>query len=78
QLLSSLALQALTITTAAVAVATLLQSLIAPWFPLTVRVPPSAYWQVPLVAMGVALVATRAGSARVRSTDPVLAFGGPT
>jgi putative ABC transport system permease protein len=78
QLLRSLALQAVTITAAAVAVATLLQSLIAPWFPLTVRVPPSAYWQVPLVAVGVAIVATRAGSARVRSTDPVTAFGGPT
>jgi putative ABC transport system permease protein len=74
QLLRSLALQAIAITPAAVAVATLLQSLIAPWFPLTVRVPPSAYWQVPLVAIGVAVVATRAGSARVRSTDPVTAF----
>ncbi len=77
QLLRSLALQAVAITTAAVVVATLLQLVIAPWFPLTVRVPPSAYWQVPLVAIVVAIVATRAGSARVRSTDPVTAFGGP-
>jgi len=78
QLLASLALQAVAITTAAVAVATLLQSAIAPWFPLTVRVPMSAYVQVPAVAFLVAIVATRAGSARVRSADPIAAFGGPS
>lgn len=77
QLLRSLALQATAITVVAVVVATLLQSVIAPWFPLTVRVPTSAYWTVPVVAIIVAIVATRAGSARVRSTDPVSAFGGP-
>jgi putative ABC transport system permease protein len=77
QLLRSLALQATAITVVAVAIASLLQSAIAPWFPLTVRVPTSAFWQVPLVAIIVAIVATRAGSARVRSADPVSAFGGP-
>lgn len=76
QLLASLTLQAVVLSTVAVAAATALQWVIAPRFPLTVRVPSTAYWQVPVVATVVAVVATRAGSARVRSTDPVTAFGG--
>jgi putative ABC transport system permease protein len=75
QLVWSLTFQAIAISAVAVVVAALLQALIAPWFPLTVRVPTRAHLQIPLVAVAVAVVATRAGSARVRSTDPVAALG---
>lgn len=76
QLLASLALQAVAIASVAVAVATVLQWMVAPRFPLTVRVPSNAYWQVPTVAIALAMLATWVGSSRVRSTDPVTAFGG--
>lgn len=75
QLLWSLTLQAVAVSGLAVLVATGLQRIIAPWFPLTVRVPASAYWQVPLLGLVLAVLATRIGSARVRSSDPVQAFG---
>jgi putative ABC transport system permease protein len=76
QLSGSLALQAVLVSLTAAAVATVLQLLLVPVFPLTVRVPVSAYWQIPLVAAVVALVAGWAGMRRVRKADPALAFGG--
>ncbi|MFP3915331.1 MAG: ABC transporter permease [Actinomycetota bacterium] len=72
-----LAVQGVALALAAVALATALQVLIVPVFPLTVRVPGRAYWQIPLLAGVVALLATRAGSSRARRTDPAAAFGGP-
>lgn len=76
QLAGSLALQALAVALLAVVLAAILQALIVPVFPLKVRVPGSALWQLPAVAVVVAMVAALAGMRRVRRTDPAQAFGG--
>jgi putative ABC transport system permease protein len=76
QLAGSLALQAVVVALAAAAVASLLQLVIAPQFPLTVRVPASAYLTIPLAAVAVALLAGWAGMRRVTRADPATAFGG--
>jgi len=77
QLGFGLATQGLSLALLAVAIATALQLAIVPVFPLTVRVPLRAYWQIPLLAGVVALLATHAGSSKARRTDPATAFGGP-
>jgi putative ABC transport system permease protein len=76
QLAGSLALQAVLVALTGVAVATVLQLVLVPVFPLTVRVPVSAYWTIPLVATAVALLAGWAGMRRVSRADPATAFGG--
>lgn len=76
QLAGSLALQAVLVALTGAALATLFQLLLVPVFPLTVRVPASAYWTIPLVAVGVALLAGWAGMRRVAKADPATAFGG--
>ena len=73
----SLALQALIIALVAVAVAAVLQFLLVPVFPMTVRVPARSLWQLPLLSVIVALVAAAGGMRRVRRTDPAHAFAGP-
>jgi putative ABC transport system permease protein len=70
QLAGSLALQAVLVADA------LLQLVIAPQFPLTVRVPTSAYLTIPLAAVAVALLAGWAGMRKVSRADPATAFGG--
>ncbi len=75
-LLSSLALQAVLVALAAVAIASLLQLALAPAFPLKVRVPAEAFWQLPVMAVVIALVAGAAGMRRVARSDPALAFAG--
>lgn len=77
QLSLSLAIQAVFVALLAVAVAAVLQALVVPVFPLKVRVPASALWQVPAVAVVVSLLAASAAMRRVRRTDPARAFGGP-
>lgn len=77
QLGLGLAAQGLALALLAVALATVLQLAIVPVFPLTVRIPVRAYWQIPLLAGVVALLATHAGSSKARRTDPATAFGGP-
>jgi putative ABC transport system permease protein len=72
----SLALQAVLTALVSVAVAAGLQLLVAPAFPLKVRVPASAFWQLPLLAIVVALVAGAAGMRRVARSDPAMAFSG--
>lgn len=76
QLGSSLAVQGVLLTLLAAGLAAALQVMIVPVFPLAVRVPASAYWQIPLLAGVVAFLATQAGTLKVRRTDPVTAFGG--
>lgn len=73
----SLAIQALAIALVAVAVAAVLQYFIVPIFPMKVRVPARALWQLPLVSIVVALAAAAGGMRRVRRTDPAQAFAGP-
>lgn len=76
-LAGSLAIQAVLVAIVGVGVAAGLQALIQPVFPLSVRVPPAAFWSIPLVATVVALAAAVAGMRRVASADPAAAFAGP-
>lgn len=78
QLAGSLAIQAVFVALLAVGTAAALQAVVAPVFPLKVRVPASSLWQLPTVAIVVALLAASAAMRRVRKTDPAAAFGGPT
>jgi putative ABC transport system permease protein len=73
-LLSSLALQAVLVAIASVVVAVVLQRFITPAFPLRVRVPARAFWQLPLLAVVMALLAGVAGMRRVARSDPAMAF----
>lgn len=75
-LAAGLALQAVIIAVLGAAVAAVLATLIEPVFPLAVTVPAPAYWQVPLAAALVGLVAAIFGVRKVDKTDPAAAFGG--
>lgn len=71
-----LALQAVLVALGASAVAMIVQIFLADLFPLKVVVPGQAFWQIPLVAVIVALVASLAGLRKVSRCDPALAFSG--
>ncbi len=75
-LLGSLAFQAVLVALAAVALAGVIQIFLVPAFPLTVRVPARAFWQLPLLAVVVALLAGAVGMRRVARADPAAAFAG--
>jgi putative ABC transport system permease protein len=75
-LLSSLALQAVLVAVASVALAAIIQVFLGPVFPLKVRVPARAFWQLPLLAVVMAILASLAGMRRVARSDPALAFAG--
>ncbi len=75
-LLGSLALQAVLVALAAVALAAIIQIFLAPQFPLHVRVPDRAFWQLPLLAMVMALFAGAVGMRKVLRSDPSQAFSG--
>lgn len=75
-LLGSLALQAVLVAVLSVALAAVVQLALAPAFPLKVRVPSRAFWQLPSFAVLMALVAGVAGMRRVTRSDPALAFAG--
>lgn len=75
-LLGSLALQAVLIALGAVALAAIIQIFLAPQFPLPVSVPPRAFWQLPLLAVVMALAAGAIGMRKVLRADPSQAFSG--
>jgi putative ABC transport system permease protein len=75
-LLASLAVQAVSVALLSVALAAVIQLGLAPAFPLRVRVPTRAYWQLPVFAVVMALLAGVAGMRRVARSDPALAFAG--
>ena len=75
-LLGSLALQAVLVALSAVAVAAVLQIFLAPQFPLPVVVPARTFWQLPLLAVVMALVAGAVGMRKVLRSDPSQAFSG--
>jgi putative ABC transport system permease protein len=75
-LLGSLGVQAVLVSLAAVAIASILQMLLVPVFPLPVRVPARAFWQVPVLAVVMALVAGGVGMRKVLRSDPAQAFSG--
>jgi putative ABC transport system permease protein len=55
--------------------AAVLQVVVAPAFPMTVRVTQAVFWQILIGSVAVALVAGIAGARRVFSTEPAEAFG---
>ena len=75
-LLGSLALQAVLIALGAVALAAIIQIFLAPQFPLPVTVPTRAFWQLPLLAVVMALAAGAIGMRKVLRSDPSQAFSG--
>ena len=75
-LLGSLALQAVLIALGAVALAAIIQVFLAPQFPLPVTVPSNAFWQLPLLAVVMALGAGAIGMRKVLRSDPSQAFAG--
>lgn len=75
-LLGSLALQAVLIALGAVLLAAVIQIFLAPQFPLPVTVPTSAFWQLPLLAVVMALAAGAIGMRKVLRSDPSQAFAG--
>jgi putative ABC transport system permease protein len=75
-LLASLALQAVLVALLAVAVAAIIQIFLAPRFPLAVTVPDRAFWQLPVTAVIMALIAGAAGMRKVLRADPSQAFSG--
>lgn len=75
-LLASLAVQAVLVALLSVAAAAAIQLGLAPAFPLRVRVPVRAFWQLPVFAVVMALLAGVAGMRRVARSDPALAFAG--
>jgi putative ABC transport system permease protein len=75
-LLGSLALQAVLIALGAVALAAIIQIFLAPRFPLPVTVPGRAFWQLPVLAVVMALAAGAIGMRKVLRSDPSQAFAG--
>jgi putative ABC transport system permease protein len=75
-LLASLAIQAVFVALLAVAVAAIIQIFLAPRFPLPVTVPARAFWQLPLTAVVMALIAGVVGMRKVLRADPSQAFQG--
>ena len=76
-LMAGIALQAIAVAGIAAALAMGVQAIIEPVFPLRVRVPARAFWQIPIVAVAVAVVAGLGGMRRVARSDPAEAFAGP-
>jgi putative ABC transport system permease protein len=69
--------QSVVLTLVAAALAAGLAAVLAPMFPLRVVISRGTYLFLPLVAVGLGVVASLAGLRRVTSIDPALAFGGP-
>ncbi len=75
--LGGLALQAIVVAAVAAFVGALLSLALAPLFPMRVDIPQGAFLLLPVVAIGIGLVASVAGLRRAVTVDPALAFGGP-
>ena len=75
-LMASLGLQAALVALVSVLLAIVLQALLVPLFPMAVIVPTRAFWQIPVFAIVMALLAGAAGMRKVASSDPALAFAG--
>lgn len=73
-LAAALVLEAVLIAVVSTGIAAVLQQLARPLFPLTVRIPSSAWWQIPATAVVIALVAAALGVRKVLTTNPSEAF----
>lgn len=76
-LLAGLALQAVIVASVAALVGALLSLVLAPLFPMRVDIPDGAFLLLPILAIGIGLLASVAGLRRAVTVDPALAFGGP-
>ncbi|HEU5084052.1 MAG TPA: cyclic nucleotide-binding domain-containing protein [Acidimicrobiales bacterium] len=77
QMGGSIALQGALTALAAALIAAVLQVALVPVFPLEVTVPGRAFYQIPVIAVLVSLLAGAVGLRKAVSTDPALAFAGP-
>ena len=73
---AGLALQAVVVSLSAAAQAAILARVLAPMFPMRVEIPTTGYLLLPVVTVGVGLVACLIALRRTASIDPALAFGG--
>jgi putative ABC transport system permease protein len=76
-LAGGLAIQSVILSVAAAALAAIIATLLAPFFPLPVEIPTSAYLWLFVIAITVGLLASLAGLRRAVKVEPALAFGGP-
>ncbi|HEX4901985.1 MAG TPA: cyclic nucleotide-binding domain-containing protein [Acidimicrobiales bacterium] len=77
QMAGSIALQGALTALAAALIAAVLQLALVPVFPLEVSVPTRAFYQIPITAVLVSLLAGAVGLRKAVGTDPALAFAGP-
>lgn len=75
-LFASLCLQAVVVTLLAAAFGIALSTVMTGIFEQTVAVPASAYYTLPIIAIGVGVVASLVALRRATGADPVAAFGG--
>jgi putative ABC transport system permease protein len=76
-ILSGLAMQAVIVALLAALLGGVLSVLLGPLFPMRVDIPRLAFILLPVLAVGVGLLASVAGIRRAVTVDPALAFGGP-
>ena len=76
-LAGGLAVQSVLLSVLASVVGIGLAALLVPLFPLSFEVPVTTQLLLPVVAMGVGLVASLAGLRKAVGVEPALAFGGP-
>ena len=76
-ILSGLAMQAVIVALLAALLGGVLSVLLGPLFPMRVDIPRPAFILLPVLAVGVGLLASVAGIRRAVTVDPALAFGGP-
>ena len=75
--LAGLCLQAVIVAVVAAVLGGLVSLVLAPVFPLQLRIPTSAFLLLPVIGVVIGLLASVAGMRRAVTIDPALAFGGP-
>lgn len=76
-LLAGLAAQSVLVALVAALVATGIQQLLVPVFPIPIQVPRTAYIQLPILALLAGALASLGGLRKAVNVDPALAFSGP-
>lgn len=74
-LAGALIIEAVMIALIASGIAALLQQVARPLFPLTIRIPAATWWQIPVIAGVISLLAATLGVRKVLNTSPTEAFG---
>jgi len=76
-ILGGLAFQAMLLSIASALIGSVIAALLGPNFPMPVSITLRAYLLLPVIAVGVGLLASLSGLRRAVSVDPAVAFGGP-